>query len=254
MLNKTIIAALLAATALGPTLATAQERAAMIKRPSADRAQHRSERPHRDRVARTAVPASSARSTLIASARTAQDRDRRDSRRARGGDRRDKREGRRDDNRDRRQDRRVERHDRGADRRDSREDRRDRRREWGRSYADRTDHYRYDWNAHDRMRWNRSWRSDRRYDWRDHRSRYRSTYRMPRYYPPRDYHYGYRRFAIGIDLGPMLYQQRYWINDPGQYRLPPAYGPYRWVRYYNDALLVDIRSGEVVDVIYDIFW
>ena len=33
-----------------------------------------------------------------------------------------------------------------------------------------------------------------------------------------------------------------------------THGPYRWVRYYNDALLVDIRSGQVVDVEYDIFW
>ena len=32
------------------------------------------------------------------------------------------------------------------------------------------------------------------------------------------------------------------------------YGPYRWVRYYDDVLLVDVYSGEVVDVIYDFFW
>ena len=50
------------------------------------------------------------------------------------------------------------------------------------------------------------------------------------------------------------YGNRYWINDPWQYRLPEAYGPYRWVRYYDDALLVDIYSGEVVDVMYDFFW
>ena len=31
-------------------------------------------------------------------------------------------------------------------------------------------------------------------------------------------------------------------------------GPYRWVRYYDDVLLVDIYSGEVVDVIHDFFW
>ncbi|WP_342449817.1 RcnB family protein [Sphingomonas jejuensis] len=36
--------------------------------------------------------------------------------------------------------------------------------------------------------------------------------------------------------------------------MPPAYGSYRWVRYYDDALLVDVRSGYVVDVIYDFFW
>jgi hypothetical protein len=52
----------------------------------------------------------------------------------------------------------------------------------------------------------------------------------------------------------MLFAPDYWINDPFYYRLPPAYGPYRWVRYYNDALLVDVRSGYVVDVIHDIFW
>jgi len=52
----------------------------------------------------------------------------------------------------------------------------------------------------------------------------------------------------------MLFSPSYWINDPYYYRLPPAYGAYRWVRYYNDALLVDIRTGYVVDVAYDIFW
>jgi hypothetical protein len=52
----------------------------------------------------------------------------------------------------------------------------------------------------------------------------------------------------------MFYGSNYWINDPWQYRLPPVYGPYRWVRYYDDVLLVDVYSGEVVDVIYDFFW
>ena len=47
---------------------------------------------------------------------------------------------------------------------------------------------------------------------------------------------------------------RYWIQDPWQYRLPQVYGPYRWVRYYDDVLLVDIYSGEVVDVIHNFFW
>ena len=46
----------------------------------------------------------------------------------------------------------------------------------------------------------------------------------------------------------------YWIGDPYSYRLPEAYGPYRWVRYYNDALLVDLRSGFVVDTVYGIFY
>ena len=59
---------------------------------------------------------------------------------------------------------------------------------------------------------------------------------------------------MGVYLDSLFYSNRYWIGDPYYYRLPPAYGPYRWVRYYDDALLVDIYSGEVVDVIYDVFW
>ena len=66
--------------------------------------------------------------------------------------------------------------------------------------------------------------------------------------------YGYRRFSIGVVLTSALFGQNYWIDDPYDYRLPEAYGPYRWVRYYNDALLIDLRSGVVVDTVYDIFW
>jgi hypothetical protein len=110
------------------------------------------------------------------------------------------------------------------------------------------------WDRGDRNnRWNRDWRSDRRYDWRSYRERNRSHYRMPRYYNP--YRgYGYTRFSIGFSLNSLFYSSRYWINDPGYYRLPPAYGGTRWIRYYNDALLVDTYSGEVIDVIYDFFW
>jgi Ni/Co efflux regulator RcnB len=76
---------------------------------------------------------------------------------------------------------------------------------------------------------------------------------MPRYYNP--YRgYGYTRFSIGFTLGSLFYSPRYWINNPSYYRLPPAYGGYRWIRYYDDALLVDTYTGEVVDVIYDFFW
>jgi hypothetical protein len=45
-----------------------------------------------------------------------------------------------------------------------------------------------------------------------------------------------------------------WLSDPWMYRLPPAYAGTRWIRYYNDALLVDTWTGEVFDVIYDFFW
>ncbi|MBD8470623.1 MULTISPECIES: RcnB family protein [unclassified Sphingomonas] len=102
--------------------------------------------------------------------------------------------------------------------------------------------------------WNRGWRSDNRYGWSDYRASNRGAYRLPRYYAPNGWGSGYRRFGIGFSLNSILYNQNYWIQDPYTYRLPEAYGPYRWVRYYNDALLVDLDSGRVVDTVYDIFW
>jgi len=102
-------------------------------------------------------------------------------------------------------------------------------------------------------RWDRNdWRSDRRYDWRRWRSNHRSLFRLGLYNDP--FGWGYRRWGIGSYLYPNYYTSSFWLNDPWQYRLPPVYGPYRWVRYHDDALLVDIYSGQVVDVIYNFFW
>ena len=101
--------------------------------------------------------------------------------------------------------------------------------------------------------WNRNWRNDNRYDWQRYRSSNRNVYHVGRYYAPYR-NYSYRRLSIGFALDPLFFGQDYWIGDPGYYRLPAVYGPYRWVRYYDDAVLVDIYSGEVVDVIYDFFW
>jgi len=102
--------------------------------------------------------------------------------------------------------------------------------------------------------WNRDWRRDNRYNYNAYRSSNRGAYHLPRYYAPSGWGYGYRRFGVGLTLDSILYNQSYWIDDADYYRLPPAYGPYRWVRYYNDALLVDIYTGRVVDTVYDIFW
>ena len=110
-----------------------------------------------------------------------------------------------------------------------------------------TRHYRGD--SH---RWTNHWRNDRRYDWRRYRDRNRSVFQIGFYYDP--FGYNYRRYSLGSFLYPSYYQSNFWINDPWQYRLPPAYGPYRWVRYHNDALLIDTYSGEVVDVIHGFFW
>lgn len=189
------------------------------------------------------------------------------------------RQERRDDRQDFRQERREDRSarasgevtreqfrdDRRDDRQDFRNDRRDDRQDFRRGNGRNDNRWNRgsdgnrgaDWNRGDNRQgraWNRTWRSDRNYNWQSYRSSNRNAYRLPRYYAPRGYGYGYQRFGIGVTLGALLFSQNYWINDPWSYRLPEAYEPYRWVRYYNDALLVDIYTGEVVDVIHDIFW
>ena len=112
-------------------------------------------------------------------------------------------------------------------------------------YADGTrKHNRWDHN---------NWRRDNRYNWSGYRNQHRDLYRAGRYYSPYN-NYSYSRLSIGFFLNRGFYGQNYWINDPYQYRLPEVYGPYRWVRYYDDVLLVDIYSGEVVDVIHNFFW
>ena len=109
-------------------------------------------------------------------------------------------------------------------------------------------------NGNKDFRWNRDWRRDNRYDWQAYRFSNRNFYRQSRYYDPFGSRYGYQRFSIGIRIGSSYYNDRYWISDPFAYRLPYADGPYRWVRYYDDVLLIDLRDGAVVDVIHDFFW
>lgn len=289
-MKKTILSALIAATALVPVMASAQDQGRRGNRGDggpfreqrqAARAERQAERaaqpqqqanPNREafraqrqaeRAARPAAPVVQQQQQVI---RPPQDlRNRQQFRTERRDDRQDFRQERREDRRNLnngvvtqqqfRNDRRDDRQDYRADRRDDRQDfRRDQNRggswnnngNWNRGNGS--------WNRGNDNRWNRQWRNDNRYNWQSWRGQNRNVYRLPRYYAPRGYNYGYQRFGIGVTLGSILFSQNYWINDPWAYRLPPAYGPYRWVRYYNDALLVDIETGEVVDVINDIFW
>jgi hypothetical protein len=124
-----------------------------------------------------------------------------------------------------------------------------------RSYGDRNGSNRGNYRDRDRdhRRWDNRWRNNHRYDWRDYRTRNRTVFHLGIYYAPyRNYYYS--RVGVGFYLDSLFFASRYWIADPWQYRLPEVYGPYRWVRYYDDVLLVDIYTGEVVDVIHDFFW
>lgn len=66
--------------------------------------------------------------------------------------------------------------------------------------------------------------------------------------------WGYRRWRYGQYLPPVFFDEHYRIDDYGDFGLP--YPPPRcvWVRYGPDALLVDENTGEIIQVIYGIFF
>ena len=126
----------------------------------------------------------------------------------------------RDDQRDFREDRR----DLREDRRDFRDDRRDVR-------EDRDFQYGHD-------------------DWRRYRDQRRDLYARGSWNAP----FRYQQFRPGARITPVFYDNRFVIADPWRYHLPPARAYTRWVRHYNDVLLIDYRRGYVVDVIRGFFY
>jgi Ni/Co efflux regulator RcnB len=139
---------------------------------------------------------------------------RQDRREIRQGQREVARDIRRGDYREAREDAREVR----EDRQELREDRRDRR--WGRD------------------------------DWRGYRNSNRGLYARGNWRAP----FGYNQFRAGTRIRSVYYGPQYVINDPWRYRLPPARPGARWVRHYNDVLLVDLRRGIVLDVIRSFYW
>lgn len=147
---------------------------------------------------------------------------------------------------DRDHQRRANRHERRAEvrhhRREVRRDRRHYRRERARDI-------RHDRRVvrHDRRAAQRRWS---RYAWRDYRRSHRSIYHRGRWNAPFRYH----RFRPGVRIRPAYFSSRYYIGDPGYFRLPPAGRFQRWVRHYDDVLLIDVRTGTVLRVYRDFFW
>ena len=110
---------------------------------------------------------------------------------------------------------------------------------------------RVDGRHRDRVQWSGSWRNDHRYDWRDRRRHHSSLFHIGIYYDP--FGWNYQPYSIGWRMWPNYYRQNYWI-DPAMYGLPYPPPGTQWVRYWDDALLVDVYTGEVVDVINNFFW
>ena len=89
-------------------------------------------------------------------------------------------------------------------------------------------------------------------DWQDYRRTHGDVYRRGEYRGPRGY--AYRGLTVGYQLAPAYYGRSYWVDDFGRYRLPAPGAGLRWIRYGNDVVLVNMRTGRVVRVINRFFW
>jgi Ni/Co efflux regulator RcnB len=134
----------------------------------------------------------------------------------------------------------------GEVRRDQRELRESRRElQEARRYGDRDD-------VRDARREVREDRRELREDWRDYRRANRDEFRRGAYNGPRGYRY--RPVTVGYRFAPTYYGRNYWVSDWRRYRLArPGYNQ-QWVRYGNDVVLVDLRSGRVLSVYDRFFW
>jgi Nickel/cobalt transporter regulator len=73
----------------------------------------------------------------------------------------------------------------------------------------------------------------------------------PFIYPPG---WAYRRWAVGGVLPPVFLVRDYWYADWAGLGLAPPQPGFQWVRYGPDLLLVDVTTGQVVDVTYGVFY
>jgi hypothetical protein len=73
----------------------------------------------------------------------------------------------------------------------------------------------------------------------------------PFIYPPG---WAYRQWAIGALLPPLFLTPDYYYPEWAQLGLEPPPPGAQWVRYGPDLLLVDINSGQVLDVAYGVFY
>jgi len=125
---------------------------------------------------------------------------------------------------------------------------------------------------HDRDRDRDHWRDDRGRDWHhergwydryrhDHfrydRGRYysRTRFYFGYYYSPRTYYsYTTRAWRRGDRLPFAYFDDRYFIDDYWRFDLYDPPYRCRWLRVRGDALLVDIDNGDVLEVVYELFW
>lgn len=94
---------------------------------------------------------------------------------------------------------------------------------------------------------------DEREDLREARQEYREDvrdFRAHNYKPHRGHRFSapfrYQRFNSGVRINSGYYNPRYYVSNHSNLRLPaPGYNM-RYVRHYDDLLLINIRTGYVV--------
>jgi Ni/Co efflux regulator RcnB len=78
------------------------------------------------------------------------------------------------------------------------------------------------------------------------------------FHPQREFVYppgwGYRQWAVGAILPPIFLVPDYYFMDWADLGLPPPPPGTQYVRYGPDLLLVDVSSGQIVDVIPGVFY
>jgi hypothetical protein len=66
--------------------------------------------------------------------------------------------------------------------------------------------------------------------------------------------YGYRRWGVGASLPPFFLAPDYFYPEWAALGLEPPPPGTQWVRYGPDLLLVDVNTGQVIDVAYGVFY
>jgi hypothetical protein len=118
-----------------------------------------------------------------------------------------------------------------------------------------TDNHRYDWSSYRPGQRPPEWQryhndfNPRPYQWN------RTSNQRFHYQPyPRPYGWHYQRWVYGQVLPTVYWSQNYWL--PAYYNfglINPPYG-FVWVRYGDDALLVNVENGQILSVEYNLFY
>ncbi|HEX8232755.1 MAG TPA: RcnB family protein [Caulobacteraceae bacterium] len=110
-------------------------------------------------------------------------------------------------------------------------------------------------NVNDRRWYQSRWNNRARtFDARVYRRAFFSPrrYRAGVYYRP--YGWSYRRWGVGAYFPRSYWTPNYFINSWFSFGLiAPPWG-YEWVRYGPDAVLVDVRTGMILQVRYNVFY